>query len=109
MRGRKHPLEVFRQNGRSFQTLRDESPAEESEPERPRRSLRPRPARPERSERPAPPREPTPERAPAATERRAWDVRPKLQRAGPGLRGARALALPLPRVMVVLAGLVLVV
>ena len=119
MRGRKHPLEVFRENGRTFQTRRDaasrESPESPesigSEPdEPPRRSLRPRPPRPATREPASPRAAPAPivaeEKPPA---RRTWDARPKLQRAGPGLRGATALSLPLPRVMVVLAGLVLVV
>lgn len=119
---RKHPLEVFREQGRRF-TLKSEAdpgprersgaehdqaghagpadPAEISESEKPRRSLRPRSA----SEPPAVAPEPAP-----APERRAWSATGTTRNVRPPDAVPRPrFNLPLPRVAALLAGLVLMV
>jgi hypothetical protein len=112
MRGRKHPLEIFRENGGEFATRRSARPvgssperAPDAAPEAAEESSpRPEPRAERRSE-PADPRKP----------RRTWDVR-AAQAAGrtPAPRGAskparRAGSTPLWRAVAIVAGLVLVV
>jgi len=113
MRGRKHPLEVFRENGREFRTRGDVSspPAEEAARARPEEGA-PRRGAGRRSLRPPAPRAPAADESSVAPpERRRWDVRaPRFaERLASAAQARRALSMPLARAATLLAGLVLVV
>jgi hypothetical protein len=108
MRGRKHPLEVFRQSGRQFLTQRSEAERAGNREDEARRLARRASQR--RSLRPASADGETEEGALAPPRRQPWDVRAgDADASRKAARARRALSMPLWRVGALLGGLVLLV